>query len=66
MKTKEELAKEIEAMANSFKLIVMEDWMIESMLKDFALTVQLYQLLIKESNYKLSSKENDLLKTVTK
>lgn len=46
MKTKEELKKEIEAMANSFKLIVMEDCQIESMLKEFTLTVQLYQLLI--------------------
>ena len=65
MKTKEELAKEIEAMANSFRLIVMEDWMIESMLKDFALTVQLYQRMINDT-YKLSSKENELLKKVTK
>jgi len=50
VKNKEELRKDIEAMANSFKLIVMEDWQIESMLKDFALTVQLYQLLVKNSN----------------
>lgn len=49
MKNKEELKKEIEAMANSFKLVVMEDWQIESMLKQFATTVQLYQLLVKTS-----------------
>lgn len=49
MKTKEELKEEIQAMANSFKFIVMEDWQIESMLNQFSLTVQLYQLLIKSS-----------------
>jgi hypothetical protein len=65
MKTKKELAGEIDAMANSFKLVVMEDSDIESMLKQFALTVQLYQLMI-GNNYKLSSKEEELLKTVTK
>ena len=59
MKTKDELRKEIEAMANSFKLIVMEDWQIESMLKDFALTVQLYQLLVK-SDYKENIKNSNL------
>jgi len=65
MKTKEELAREIEAMANSFKLIVMEDWQIDSMLDKFELTVQLYQGMV-NNTYKLSSKENELLKKVTK
>lgn len=65
MKNKEELKKEIDAMSNSFSLIVMEDWQIESMLKQFAITVQLYQEMVNK-NYKLSSKENDLLKKVTK
>lgn len=50
MKNKDELKREIDAMANSFKLVVMEDWQIESMLKQFAITVQLYQLLVKNSN----------------
>ncbi len=59
MKNKEELKKEIEAMANSFKLIVMKDWQIESMLKEFALTVQLYQLLVK-TTYKENIKSSPL------
>lgn len=65
MKNKDELKREIDAMANSFKLVVMEDWQIESMLKQFAITVQLYQRIVND-NYKLSPKENDLLKKVTK
>ena len=76
MKTKEELKKEIEAMANTFKFVILTDSQIDSMLDSFSTLVQLYQTLVRRElkpssatnypeNYKLSSRENDLLKKVT-
>jgi hypothetical protein len=62
MKTKNDLIRDIEAMTNTFKLVIMEDWQIDSMLSQFALTVQLYQNIINnKSDYKLEAKEKALL-----
>lgn len=66
MKTKEVLIKEMEAMVNTFKFVKMEDWQIDSMLDKFELVVELYQGLVNDEDYKLSSKENDLLEKIIK
>lgn len=69
MKNEKELRDEIAAMANTFKFAILEDWQIESMLSQFALTVQLYQKMVRgvsKEDYKLSQKEYNLLKKIIK
>jgi hypothetical protein len=62
---KEYLVKQIKSMSNTFWGVKMSQLDIDRLMNEFELTVDLYQSILREEDYKLNSKEQSLLKNVT-